>query len=278
MLAGCGEDRPHRATTTDGGGSVGLSVELVPPQPTAADDIRVLIRGKVAKVSIGWFINDEPVEGEGSDVLKSGAFKKGDRVAALVVAEGAKVTVETVVANSPPELVSLKVVPDVVHRGVDIRAEPEATDIDGDEVEYIYRWFINGQEVMEQVGHTLSGTLIRRGDRVSVEVTPYDGESYGKGLSYGDIKVVNAPPRFVSTPPEAIEGGLYSYSPEVEDPDGDETTIRLDEAPEGMTLTGGTIRWNLKGVKPGTYRVRIVAEDGYDGVATQEYSIRLFYR
>ena len=68
--------------------------------------------------------------------------------------------------------------------------EVSASDVDGDEVTVSYEWTKNG----EPAGNSKRiEAPLRRGDKISVKITPFDGEAHGRsGLL--DREIINLPP------------------------------------------------------------------------------------
>jgi hypothetical protein len=90
--------------------------------------------------------------------------------------------------------------------------------------------------------------------------------------------VVNTPPRFVSTPPATLSGGVFRYPAVAEDPDGDaQLEFRLEEAPEGMAIDrfSGLITWTPRPEQTGLHTVSVVAEDLHEGTGRQEFEVRV---
>ncbi len=256
-----------------------IQVVIVPPEPTRDKDLRALIRGDVKRVDYRWFKNDMPVEGMDRDVLPREYIEKGDTISVEIRAGNVKKAASVVIGNTPPRIISMRLNPGQVYRGVDITAEVNGDDPDGDEVEYLYRWMINDEEQVDVSGPVLEGERLKRGDRIILTVTPYDGEAYGEPFTADPVTVGNAPPGFVSIPPESFETTLYTYQVEVEDPDDDRVRLWLEAAPEGMTIDqNGLVEWPVDESQVGTHRVKIMAEDGHDGRAYQEYTITISFQ
>ena len=100
-----------------------------------------------------------------------------------------------------------------------------------------------------------------------------DGQVYE---SYA-MPVPNAPPRIISQPPQEISSLDYQYQVEVNDPDDNSFTFRLDEAPEGMTIDEqtGLIQWSLVEARPGSHTIAIIATDADGAESAQEYTLTL---
>jgi len=67
----------------------------------------------------------------------------------------------------------------------------------------------------------------------------------------------------------------YQYDVNAIDADADPITYALDQAPDGMSIdqATGLIGWNPNADQLGTHTVRVIADDGRGGTATQEYQI-----
>ena len=111
-----------------------------------------------------------------------------------------------------------------------------------------------------------------------VNVTVVD--DIGTGTIIDDDDPVNNAPEITSTPDTVfnIETGIYEYDVDAVDPDDDELTYSLVEAPEGMTIDAitGVISWQpdiipFDSVVP----VEIRVEDGRGGFDIQEYQIEV---
>ena len=282
VLGGC--SKKEEATSTEAqepteGTATGtgrVSVEIVPEEPTVESELRAVVRGGARLLSFVWLKNGEPIEGATEPVLPPGSFRKGDVITVVVKTNGEERTSSVTIGNTPPEVTGVVFTPKVIHRGVDITVVPQGEDPDGDDVYYEYQWIINGEEVTDATEPVLKGDMFYKGDAVTVRVTPYDHDSYGEPFVAPDIIVPNAPPRFVSTPPVNFKTTLYTYQVRVVDPDDDPVSFTLEEAPDGMTIDNtGLIEWPIDETQEGTHRVKIIAEDGDDGKAYQEYTITI---
>jgi len=100
----------------------------------------------------------------------------------------------------------------------------------------------------------------------------------GTGTIIDDDDPVNNAPEITSTPDTVfnIETGIYEYDVDAVDPDNDELTYSLIEAPEGMTIdaTTGVISWQPDTIPfDSIVPVEVRVEDGNGGFDIQEYQI-----
>lgn len=188
---------------------------------------------------------------------------------------GERAAVSTV--NTPPRILELPFTPVDFYQGVDITVTPQAVDADGDPVSFDFTWFINDEELLGEKGETLSGHRFRRGDRIALQVTPYDGKDYGKTFESKAVVVPNAAPDIVSTPPVNFKSRVYQYQVKAEDVDGDALSYSLETAPAGMVInkTTGEVVWPIGANQSGEHKVKIVVADEKQSQAFQEYSITI---
>lgn len=265
-------------TTSDPDASTSLQVRYSASDP----------EGDPITFDIRWFVDDNLVQTGPSDVLQPGAYRKGSSVYAEVIpadrqsSGNAYKTSPVIIKNSPPRISSLVLEPETVFIGAVITATPSGTDPDGDPVEYVYQWRVNGSPVEHATGgNTFDTAALRKRDVVSVAVEASDGQMKGGMAVSNDIPLKNGKPEFISSPQAAPRDGLYLYRAEARDPDGDILKYRLGVYPEGMTIdpASGTVRWEIqKGVLyAGKHElsVQIIVDDGDGGVATQEFVIVL---
>jgi hypothetical protein len=176
-----------------------------------------------------------------------------------------------VIADTLPRITSLKISPEIPVTGDKIKALVETYDKEGDYVRLDYYWSINGVQSSEY-SDTLSH-ILKRGDRISLTVTPDDGKRKGNPKSL-TIIIGDALPSIQPLPgSHTFNGSEYSYQVKAADPDGDTLTYSLKSAPDGMTIdpSKGLIRWNVPPDFKGKFPYTVSVADGVGGVATQEY-------
>ena len=113
------------------------------------------------------------------------------------------------VGNHPPVVHSLSMVPDpIVLQGV-VTAVVETKDADQDEVQLRFRWMVNGAPVLRESSAAFNAEGLKRGDRLMVEVTPYDGKVEGKPTRGPEKVVGNTPPlvRTIVLEPNGAKAG-----------------------------------------------------------------------
>jgi hypothetical protein len=283
LLAGCSKDSNPAADKAVLGEkshfqrhSGSLQVRIIPEQPTSNDDLQAVLTKGGNDLSLRWEKNGQVLEGENSPRLTKSHFAKGDTIT-VTVTEGSQVGKASVaIANSPPEIRSVRFTPDHICRGVDVTAAPEGIDADGDGIKYECKWIINGEETTED-SLVLTSDRFQKSDTISVAITPFDGDGAGKTYRTQTITVPKAAPRFISTPPATFRGKIYSYNAKAEDPDGESITYSLASAPAGMTIDEktGRIIWPVREGSAGLHTIEIVAQGSEGAKASQKYSLNI---
>lgn len=127
--------------------------------------------------------------------------------------------------------------------GEDISVNVSTVDADGDPVTVEYAWTINGQPAGNGVRIQKA---TRRGDFVTVTLTPFDGKVRGRSVTLRS-QINNSPPSIEGVVDVRHEGNLYTARVQAQDPDGEPIRYALVSGPNGMTVdaTEGTIVWNM---------------------------------
>lgn len=174
--------------------------------------------------------------------------------------------------NHPPELTRVKLMPEVFKFGDRLYIEAEGSDIDGNEVTIIYEWTINGSPAGNS---KVIDAQIKRGDRISVRITPYDGELYGSPVTL-KREIGNIPPLISEDKNIIFDGNTYTYQIKAFDPDSDVLTYSLKTAPDGMTVdSSGLVRWNVPHDFKGKAPVAVTVLDGHGGESVLSFDVRI---
>ncbi|TNF56782.1 hypothetical protein EP227_00370 [bacterium] len=229
---------------------------------------------KASDARIEWLVNGEPAPyGEGREFQPRNA-SKGGTVQARAFLDDALVESDTVrIENSPPVIRRARILPVTFRPGDTLSIEPEIHDADGDEVTVIYEWIRNS----EPAGDSKSiGVVLKRGDRVSVTITPYDGEAYGESATI-ERTIENMPPMIAEDNTFTFDGKVYAFTVNATDPDGDPLTYSLKSAPDGMYINKGTgdVTWDVPSDFTGEVVVIVAVSDGVRGESTREITLVL---
>ncbi len=111
--------------------------------------------------------------------------------------------------------------------GNTLGVEAEGTDADGDPVQFEIAWRKNGQPV--GTGDRLTAP-VKRGDKVTVTVTPFDGKVRGKSATLSR-EIVNTPPAIEGQEQFQVTDNAVTFHVRVSDADGDPLMYSLKDAP-----------------------------------------------
>jgi hypothetical protein len=227
---------------------------------------------KTSDARIEWLLDGETVPyGRGREFKLRSAYK-GSTVQARAIIEGAVVLSDTVqIKNSPPVLTSARILPVTFRPGDTLFIEPVVNDPDGDEIIITYEWTLN----REPAGNNKSiGKVLKRGDKVSVTITPYDGEDYGESATVRRT-VENMSPMIKEDDTSTFDGKVYTFRVSATDPDGDPLTYSLKSAPDSMYINKGTgdVTWDVPPDFTGEVPVVVAVSDGMQGEATRELTL-----
>ena len=168
--------------------------------------------------------------------------------------------------NAPPQIRSVKFVPETFRPGDTLGVEVTGSDPDGDEVTFEFAWKKNGLPAGR--GSRIEGAM-KRGDRIAVAITPFDGEVRGESLTL-EREVRNVPPSIEGVENPLLTGDLYTCRIVAKDADGDPLAYALKNAPPGMFIEAatGTIRWEIPPEVRGKVPAAVAVTDGNGGEAT----------
>jgi hypothetical protein len=216
-----------------------------------------------------------------------GKKQEGSKPSTSLAKKGEKKTVTPPATNYAPKIVEAKVVPDPAYANTDLKVEVKAEDPEGDLINFKYQWIIfkDGGPVRKEVifegetNPTLSHDKFVHGDILAVRITPFDWKG-AEGQMYQSQLVVikNSPPEIISSPPDDIAGGLFTYPVKVKDPDNDPITFSLSkDAPKGMTIdpASGLITWAISPGTIGTFAFKVNGDDGHGGTCYQKITLTL---
>jgi len=253
-----------------------LSLEISPSEPIHSSTLDVTAKGfNIKDAKIEWLVNNIRVAPqETPKQFKTAGTNKGDTVQAIATIDDREISSNIVtVVNAPPELTKVKIMPEVFNPGDRLYIDAAATDVDEDDVSISYEWTFNG----ESAGSSKEiNTDIKRGDNVSVKVTPYDGETYGRTITL-NREIRNLPPMLGKESISNFDGKTYSYQINAIDPDGDSLTYILKEGPPGMTVgsESGIITWEVPPGDTGIHSVAVLISDSQGGELLAPFNLKI---
>ncbi len=288
ILAGCGAGEGQKpAAVADkeapAGSLTAETVSISPSQPTKNTGLKAQVRlsglpgSDGRNITYQWLKNGNAVSGETGPALSSSAFVKGDEIAVRVSLGGGsqrKDSAPVRILNSPPRITMAWITPVRATRDQALEAKAEAIDADKDKIEFRYQWLRNGAEIPGATEDKLSLAELSKKDKVTVRVTPFDGEAEGSAQLSRAVEAQNAPPVIMSAPPSTVTGRTYAYQVTVKDADKDPISFALAKAPAGMTIDkSGMITWPISEGSAGVHAVEVVASDPDGGKATQAFTV-----
>ena len=162
-----------------------LGLSFSPEVPGVDDDVLVIVDdtdldGDSLEYRVTWFVDGLSTGFEGLE-LPGGVTTKGEIWTVEVMADDGEAQSEPAIAsvsiaNSAPVMVEAAFTPsDAGYEDSVFTATASATDVDGDELEYIYTWLVDGEEVKSSTQPSLNGSFFNRGETVGLVVYANDG-------------------------------------------------------------------------------------------------------
>jgi hypothetical protein len=254
------------------------ALEIFPHEVTCGSVLTLIPKGfVVSEAKIVWLINGNPVMSSVPQQLRVSDFieiKKGASIQAKAIFAGREILSDIVkVGNAPPEVKSVKLLPEVFSPGDKLHVEVSGKDIDSDAVTCMYQWSRNGAPA--GTGDSLDA-LIKRGDKITVKITPFDGEVCGDPVVL-EREVRNLPPVITAHNEYSFNGTVYTYQVKASDPDEDALVYLLEGAPDGMSIdkSAGLITWKVPAEFKGDAGATAVVNDGNGGIARYNMKISI---
>jgi len=300
LLLGCGGEPSEPAATGEASAASSAlnsppvieEVTLEPSRPRPGETVTAHVNvsdpdGDPIRLDYTWRADGREIErAAGQPSLHVENLPRESAIEVTVVAhddhsESAPETAVARVGNLAPTIVAVGMQPSgKVSAGTAITATPRASDPEGADIEYTYRWSVNG-ETLPVEGPTLPGDQFVRGDTIVLEVVASDGLAESEPVISPPIPVGNAPPRVVSEPGQFSADGVFRYTLKTEDPDGD-TAFRysLVNGPPGMTIgfDDGKLTWNPAADAAGSHDVEVEVADRFGGKSSYRFSLTLSYQ
>jgi hypothetical protein len=175
--------------------------------------------------------------------------------------------------NSSPEIRGVRFVGGDGRPGNTLGVEAEGYDPDGDLVQFEIAWQKNGQPAGS--GSRLT-TPVKRGDKVTVTVTPFDGKERGKSATLFR-EILNTPPAIEGQEQFQVSDNAVTFHVRASDADGDPLMFSLKDAPAGMSIDRGTgwVRWVTSTGTTGKVPFTVIVSDGSGGESTARFTVTI---
>jgi len=198
--------------------------------------------GDVVQIRWAWTRDGEVTELAGPDVLST--YTADGEVWEVTATpwdgwvEGPPSTALVTIGNAPPVVLSVELRPKPPTSEDVLYAEVEVEDVDGDTVDLLWSWWVDGEAVSE----ASELDPVPRGSLVKVEVTPYDGQQLGEPMWSDEFAVQNGAPSkpVVAIVSESTHAGWDAECVALDpllDPDGDPLTEQVSWFIDGAFVT-----------------------------------------
>jgi hypothetical protein len=285
LLAGCSGDRKPAADAPRTGGEAPPGAAQSGSAASGGGSLRIepadAVRGTMLRVSsasslpagadVEWLVNGRIVPGGGS-AMDTAQLRKGDTIQARA-AGGTALSQVVTIRNAPPEMRGVRFILGDGGPGSALGVEAEGSDADGDPVQFEIAWRKNGEPA--GTGNRL-GAPVKRGDKVNVTITPFDGEDRGKSATISrDIR--NTPPVIEGQEQFQVNGNVVTFHVRASDADGDSLAYVVKDAPAGMRIdrTSGQVRWETAPGTAGKVPFAVTVSDGSGGEATARFTVTI---
>ncbi len=180
--------------------------------------------------------------------------------------------------NQRPSVIAINPIPSFPTIGDTLHVTVQARDEDGDEIRFLYQWFRNDELIFENSDKLLLSSDFKKGDAITIYVTPNDGKEDGDP-AFVKVTIVNSPPLITSTPQNiTIKNNLLIYQVTAQDKEGDPLTYNLISGPEGTTIDKkGLLKWPIPQGFRGIANFQISVSDSDGAQALQSFSVEIGY-
>jgi Putative Ig domain len=177
------------------------------------------------------------------------------------------------VLNASPEIRGVRFIGGDGRPGNTVGVETEGYDADGDPVQFEIAWQKNGQPA--GTGNRLTAP-VKRGDKVTVTVTPFDGKERGKSATLSR-EILNTPPIIEGQEQFQVSDNAVTFHVRASDADGDPLMFSLKDAPAAMSIdrTTGWARWVTSPGTPGRVPFTVIVSDGSGGESTARFTMTI---
>lgn len=266
---GTASTSPGSPAVESAGGAYGLRIE--PAEVRRGTPVRLSPSGFALEgATVEWLVNGRTVSG----LFDTGTLRKADTLQARVVGSAGPVLSQVVtVSNSPPEIRSVRFTPGEGRPGNALALEAEPFDADGDAVQVGIEWKVNGKPAGAGNRPEIP---VKRGDKVTVTITPSDGEGAGIPATL-TREIRNTPPSIVGHERFQVVDNVVSFHVAASDGDGDPLKYSIKDAPAGMRIdpSTGWVRWETSPEMNGKIPFTVVVTDGAGGESSARINMTI---
>lgn len=259
------------------------AVRFNPERPRAGRSVTAVVETSSAgtvQLKYEWRVRGLAIDGVEAVDLPSG--RPGDLLEVVVTPmqdgrAGSSFSHQARISGLAPRIGGIRLNPPRgLTAGSQVTAEPILDDVDPRQVNLQYQWSVNGRRTFERDA-TLSTEGLRRGDRISVEVTARVGTDVTAPYRSEELVLANASPRVVADPLSQDTDGVVRTRLRATDPDGDRPIrFKLAKGPRGLELDSltGEIRWNPSDAPSGRHAVEVEVSDAQGGVTRSKFDLQ----
>ena len=277
---------PASSASASNAPPVVTKISFNPPQPLSEGPLEAVVAaadpdGNLVRLAYQWSVDGRGVEAGASNAIRLPKLERGARIEVVVTPSDGKLdgvpfraSVRT--DNLPPQITFLYITPQnkKIRRGDVLTAAPEAIDPEGDHIEYLYRWSVNGAVAGDE--RQFDTRSLRRGDKIGLEVVANDGNAESESRQLDTIELVNSAPTIKQLPELQDQGSTLAYQFEAEDAEGDRNLrFFLSEAPEGMEIDSftGLLTWRPGPEQAGKHLVKVGVKDSEGDASLFEWEV-----
>ncbi len=221
-----------------------------------------------------WLVNGKVFQSGTTPTMDTSRLRKGDSFQVRAVGSGGTFLSRSVtVRNSPPVIRWARFVLGDGQQGNAISVEAEAEDADGDAAQIEIAWSKNGEPA--GTGDRLPSP-VKRGDKVDVTITPFDGEGRGRSATISR-EIRNTPPVIHGQEQFQASGDVVTFHVRASDADGDTLSYSIKDASAGMSIDRATgwVRWETAPGTTGKVPFTVMVSDGSGGEATARFNVTI---
>ncbi len=155
--------------------------------------------------------------------------------------------------NKPPFIKSAKIQPSLatVKRDLGVIVQ-KSIDPDGDPVEYMFQWLIDGEEVQDGTDDILSKDLLQKGQEIQCIITPTDGKVEGEPFITKPVRITNSLPvidKIEIKPEKLFPGDTAEVIVQAHDLDDDPISILYEWYLNDRSVLEGEMIFSLADTK-----------------------------